>query len=185
MLITFGSAGPYDTLQYHALPCIIDTGQNCAILCKTIQYHVVPSSTGHYQTITCNTMQYHAIPCSTMQYLVILCYTMRDLAIPCSTVQYTVLPCNTVPYNAIPSAALDCTGQCWAGLGVSSGFRKYSTLLVFQLLSWRLRLCLCMCNCLCLCICVPLPQMNSYCNELSEMYGFEGVCLSETDPFNL
>ena len=77
---------------------------NRAILFKTIQYHVVPSSTVHYQTLTCNTKQYHAIPCSTMQYLVILCYTMRDLAIPCSTMQYTVLPCNTVPYHAIPSA---------------------------------------------------------------------------------
>ena len=53
--------------------------------------------------------------------------------------------------NGLYLAALDCTGQCWAVLGESSGFGKYSSRLLFQLFSW------CFCLCLCLFICVPLP----------------------------
>ena len=45
-------------------------------------------------------------------------------------------------------------------------FRKYSTLLVFQLFSWRL--CLYLCHCLCLCICVLLWLLNSFHHKLSE-----------------
>ena len=50
----------------------------------------------------------------------------------------------------------------------SSGFRKYSTLLVIQLFSWRLCLCHCLCIRLCLCICVPYSFLNSYYHKLSE-----------------
>ena len=44
----------------------------------------------------------------------------------------------------------------------SSGFRKYSTLLVILLFSRRL------CLCHCLCICVPYSFLNSYYHKLSE-----------------
>ena len=44
------------------------------------------------------------------------------------------------------------------GMLESSGFRKYSTLLVIQLLSRRL----------CLCICVPYSFLNSYYHKFSE-----------------
>ena len=54
------------------------------------------------------------------------------------------------------------------GLLVSSGFRKYGTLLVIQLFSRRLCLCLCLCIRLCLCICVPYSFLNSYYHKLSE-----------------
>ena len=50
------------------------------------------------------------------------------------------------------------------GMLESSGFRKYSTLVVIQLFSQRL----CLCNCLCLCICVPYSCLNSYYHKLSE-----------------
>ena len=50
----------------------------------------------------------------------------------------------------------------------SSGFRKYSTLLVIQLFSPRLCLCHCLCIRLCLCICVPYSFLNSYYHKLSE-----------------
>ena len=50
----------------------------------------------------------------------------------------------------------------------SSGFRKYSTLLVIQLFSRRLCLCHCLCIRLCLCICVPNSFLNSYYHKLSE-----------------
>ena len=50
----------------------------------------------------------------------------------------------------------------------SSGFRKYSTLLVIQLFSRRLCLFLCLCIRLCLCICVPYSFLNSYYHKLSE-----------------
>ena len=50
------------------------------------------------------------------------------------------------------------------GMLESSGFRKYSTLLVIQLLSP----CLCLCIRLCLCICVPYSFLNSYYHKLSE-----------------
>ena len=50
----------------------------------------------------------------------------------------------------------------------SSGFRKYSTLLLSQLFSWRLCLCHCLCIRLCLCICVPNSFLNSYYHKLSE-----------------
>ena len=55
-------------------------------------------------------------------------------------------------------------------LGVleSSGFRKYSTLLLIQLFSRRLCLCHCLCIRLCLCICVPYSFLNSYYHKLSE-----------------
>ena len=48
------------------------------------------------------------------------------------------------------------------------GFLKYSTLLVFQLFSWRLSLCHSLCNLLSLCICVPFSFLNSYYHKLSE-----------------
>ena len=54
------------------------------------------------------------------------------------------------------------------GLLDSSGFRKYSTLLVIQLFSRRLCLCHCLCIRLCLCICVPYSFLNSYYHKLSE-----------------
>ena len=44
------------------------------------------------------------------------------------------------------------------GMLESSGFRKYSTLLVIQLFSRRL----------CVYICVPYSFLNSYCHKLSE-----------------
>ena len=50
----------------------------------------------------------------------------------------------------------------------SSGFRKYSTLLVIQLFSPRLCLCHCLCIRLCLCICVPYSFLNSFYQKLSE-----------------
>ena len=50
----------------------------------------------------------------------------------------------------------------------SSGFRKYSTLLVIQLFSTCLCLCHCLCIRLCLCICVPYSFLNSYYHKLSE-----------------
>merc|ERR1711928_8008 len=52
------------------------------------------------------------------------------------------------------------------GLLDSSGFRKYSTLLVIQLFSRRL--CLCHCLCIRLCISVPNSFLNSYYHRLSE-----------------
>ena len=54
------------------------------------------------------------------------------------------------------------------GMLDSSGFRKYSTLLVIQLFSRRLCLCHCLCIRLCLCICVPYSFLNSYYHKLSE-----------------
>ena len=54
------------------------------------------------------------------------------------------------------------------GMLESSGFRKYSTLLVIQLFSRRLCLCHCLCIRLCLCICVPYSFLNSYYHKLSE-----------------
>ena len=56
------------------------------------------------------------------------------------------------------------------GMLESSGFRKYSTLLVIRLFSRRLCLCLChfLCICLCLCICVPNSFLNCYYHKLSE-----------------
>ena len=53
------------------------------------------------------------------------------------------------------------------GMLESLGFLKYSTLLVFQLFSWRLSLCHSLCN-LCLCISVPFSFLNSYHHKLSE-----------------
>merc|ERR1711973_833753 len=38
------------------------------------------------------------------------------------------------------------------GMLESSGFRKCSTLLLFQSFPWRLCLCHCLCDCLCLCV---------------------------------
>merc|ERR1712004_242475 len=54
------------------------------------------------------------------------------------------------------------------GMLESSGFRKYSTLLVIQLFSPRFCLCHCLCIRLCLCICVPYSILNSYYHKLSE-----------------
>ena len=54
------------------------------------------------------------------------------------------------------------------GMLESSGFQKYSTLLVIQLFSRRLCLCHCLCIRLCLCICVPNSFLNSYYHKLSE-----------------
>ena len=67
------------------------------------------------------------------------------------------------------------------GMLESSGFRKYSTLLVIQLFSRRLCLCHCLCILLCLCICVPYSFLNSYYHKLSEMYGFGGLGQVEVD----
>ena len=50
----------------------------------------------------------------------------------------------------------------------SSGFRKYSTLLVILLFSWRLCLCHCLYIRLCLCICVLYSFLNSYHHMLPE-----------------
>ena len=61
------------------------------------------------------------------------------------------------------------------GMIESSGFRKYSTLLVIQLFSWRLCLCHCLCIRLCLCICVPYSFLNSYYHKLSENVWVWGV----------
>merc|ERR1712240_396182 len=63
------------------------------------------------------------------------------------------------------------------GMLESSGFRKYSTLLVTQLFSPRLCLCHCLCICLCLCIYVPYSFLNSYYHKLSVhvwVWGFRG-----------
>ena len=54
------------------------------------------------------------------------------------------------------------------GMLESSGFRKYSTMLVIQLFSQCLCLCHCVCIRLCLCICVPYSFFNSYYHKLSE-----------------
>ena len=54
------------------------------------------------------------------------------------------------------------------GMLESSGFRKYSTLLVIQLFSRRLCLCHCLCVRLCLCICVPYSVLKSYYHKLSD-----------------
>ena len=54
------------------------------------------------------------------------------------------------------------------GMLESSGFRKYSTLLVIQLFSRRLCLCHCLCIRLCLCICVHYSCLNSFFHKLSE-----------------
>merc|ERR1712208_279566 len=54
------------------------------------------------------------------------------------------------------------------GMLEASGFRKYSTLLVIQLFSWRFCLCHCLCIRLCLCICVPYSFLNSYYHKLSD-----------------
>ena len=54
------------------------------------------------------------------------------------------------------------------GMLESLGFLKYSTLLVFQLFSWRLSLCHSLCNRLRLCISVPFSFLNSYYHKLSE-----------------
>ena len=66
------------------------------------------------------------------------------------------------------------------GMLESSGFQKYSTLLVIQLFSRRLCLCHCLCIRLCLCICVPNSFLNSYYHKLSEnvwVWG-SGACRS-------
>ena len=60
------------------------------------------------------------------------------------------------------------------GMLESSGFRKYSTLLVIQLFSWRLCLCHCLCIRLCLCICVPNLFLNSFHQKLSEYVWLKG-----------
>ena len=54
------------------------------------------------------------------------------------------------------------------GMLESLGFLKYSTLLVFQLFSWRLSLCHSLCNRLRLCISVPFSFLNSHYHKLSE-----------------
>ena len=54
------------------------------------------------------------------------------------------------------------------GMLESSGFQKYSTLLVIQLFSRRLCLCHCLSIRICLCICFPNSFLNSYFHKLSE-----------------
>ena len=60
----------------------------------------------------------------------------------------------------------------------SLGFRKYSTLVVFQLFYRRLCLCLChclcLCLCLCLCICISVWIWIADVESFQEMYGFRG-----------
>ena len=67
------------------------------------------------------------------------------------------------------------------GMLESSGFRKYSTLLVTQLFSPRLCLCHCLCICLCLCICVPNSFLNSYYHKLSENVWVWGCGASKSE----
>ena len=73
------------------------------------------------------------------------------------------------------------------GMLESSGFRKYSTLLVIQLFSPRLCLCHCLCICLCLCICVPYSFLNSYYHKRKGRKGgkhnfaTDGVVLLQAD----
>ena len=74
-------------------------------------------------------------------------------------------------WNSIGRYWLICKGEVSTirlGMLESSGFRKYSTLLVIQLFSRRLCLCHCLCIRLCLCICVPNSFLNSYYHKLSE-----------------
>ena len=56
------------------------------------------------------------------------------------------------------------------GMLESSGFRKYSTLLVIQLFSRHLCVCHCLCIRLCLCICVPYSFLNSYYHKLENVW---------------
>jgi len=60
----------------------------------------------------------------------------------------------------------------------SSGFRKYSTLVVFQLFYRRLCLCLCLCHCLCLClclcICISVWIWAADVMSFQKMYGLRG-----------
>ena len=67
------------------------------------------------------------------------------------------------------------------GMLESSGFRKYSTLLVIQLFSRRLCLCHCLCICLCLCICVPNSFLNSYYHKLSENVWVRGCWATRSE----
>ena len=62
------------------------------------------------------------------------------------------------------------------GMLESSGFRKYSTLVVFQLFYWRLCLCLCHCLCLCLCLCICISVWIWAADVMSfqKMYGLRG-----------
>ena len=55
----------------------------------------------------------------------------------------------------------------------SSGYQKYSTLLVIQLFSRRL--CLCHCLCIRLCFCVPYSFLNRQYDKLSENVRVWGV----------
>ena len=63
----------------------------------------------------------------------------------------------------------------------SSGFRKYSTLLVIQLFSRRLCLCHCLCIRLCLCICVPNSFLNIYYHKLSENVWVRGCWATRSE----
>ena len=68
------------------------------------------------------------------------------------------------------------------GMLESSGFRKYSTLVAFQLFYRRLCLCLCLCLrlchclCLCLCLCISISVWIWIADVMSfrKMYGLRG-----------
>jgi len=64
------------------------------------------------------------------------------------------------------------------GMLESSGFRKYSTPVVFQLFYRRLCLCLCLCHCLCLClclcICISVWIWIADVMSFQKMYGLRG-----------
>ena len=70
------------------------------------------------------------------------------------------------------------------GMLESLGFLKYSTLLVFQLFSWRLSLCHSLCNRLRLCISVPFSFLNSYYHKLSEYVQVWGSEATEVETFD-
>ena len=56
----------------------------------------------------------------------------------------------------------------------SSRFWKYSTLLLFQLFSWRLCICHCLCNCVCLWVCIFARIWIADIISIQKMYGLRG-----------
>ena len=60
------------------------------------------------------------------------------------------------------------------GMLESSGFQKYTTRWVLQLLYPCLCLCRRLFRCLCLCICVPISFLNSYFHKLEEYVWLKG-----------
>ena len=60
------------------------------------------------------------------------------------------------------------------GMLESSGFRKCSTLLLFQSFPWRLCLCHCLCDCLCLCVRIFVRVWWADVMSFQKMYGLRG-----------